>query len=112
MHILQFGRSSDKYLAEAFFAIFPNQKLVSKLKLAHSSVIFTWIRLAYGKCQHIMKAALQELKKKLIQFDHNCYLYGKSSEFSVEYGGWDESKILVEMKSRQLLRKVQNMKIS
>ena len=46
-HVAIWNEFRATFLGSAFFKVFPDQKLMQRPKLTHSTTFFTWIRLAY-----------------------------------------------------------------
>jgi hypothetical protein len=68
-HVAIWNEFRHTFLAEAFFLLFPNQKLMRRPKLFHSTVFFTWLRLAYTDLQPILSQALVSIQKDMFAFE-------------------------------------------
>ena len=68
-HVAIWNEFRHTFLADAFFVLFPNQKLMRRPRLTHSSVLFTWLRLAYPELQPILSDALLSIQKDMLAFE-------------------------------------------
>ena len=59
-HVAIWNEFHHTFLAPAFFLLFPNQTLMRRPRLSHSSTLFTWLRLAYPQIRALLSAALED----------------------------------------------------
>lgn len=85
-HIALWGEFRYTFLAPAFFALFPEQRLLRRPKLVQSSIFFTWMRLAYPQFRESLQLALVAVKKSMLDWERERLLRvfdrkeGKKSE--------------------------------
>jgi hypothetical protein len=68
-HIAVWNAFRATVLADAFFTLFPTQKLLSKPRLVQNATFFTWLRLCYPAFRENLSRALKLSAAKLIESD-------------------------------------------
>jgi len=68
-HVALWHEFRATFLADAFWAIFPDQKLLRRPPLVQSSTFFTWIRLAYPHFRHHLIAHINESRTAMLECD-------------------------------------------
>ena len=68
-HVAIWNEFRHTFLAPAFFLLFPNQTLLRRPRLSHSSTFFTWLRLAYPEIRPLLSAALSDTQKQMMMFE-------------------------------------------
>ena len=77
-HIAAWDTFRTTFLADAFFALYPDQKLLSRPKLVLSSTFFTWLRLSYPHFRPQLSNALARAAADLVASDlKHCQAVGK-----------------------------------
>ena len=69
VHTAIWDRFRSTFLADAFFALFPNTLLMRKPKLFKSSVFFTWLRISYLNFREELRETLDDLKIRYLAED-------------------------------------------
>lgn len=67
-HITVWDTFRSTFLAPAFFAVFPDAKLMSRPKLTQSSTFFTWLRLAYPSFRQTLSDAVRAAKETFMEW--------------------------------------------
>jgi hypothetical protein len=70
-HLAIWDRFRFPFLAEAFFAVFPNTSLMRKPSLFKSSVFFTWLRISYPAFRPKLVETLEHLKSAYLTLERN-----------------------------------------
>ena len=68
-HVAVWSRFRSSYLAAAFFALYPNEKLFLRPKLSTSTIFFTWLRASYPHFRKKLIAALNFVKYFSVLYD-------------------------------------------
>ena len=68
-HIALWKEFRSTFLADAFWAIFPEQKLLRRPPLVQSSTFFTWIRLAYPTFREPLQESVVVARRDMIDYD-------------------------------------------
>jgi hypothetical protein len=68
-HVALWAEFRATFLADAFWAIFPDQKLLRRPPLVQSSTFFTWIRLAYPQFRNLLFDRIEELGRNMKAYD-------------------------------------------
>ena len=68
-HVAIWNEFRHTFLAPAFFLLFPNQTLMRRPRLSHSSTFFTWLRLAYPQIRALLSASLYDIQMKMMTFE-------------------------------------------
>ena len=68
-HVALWADFRSTFLAPAFFAIFPTQRLLRRPRLVQSSTFLTWIRFSYPHFRGELFDNLQTLRQKMLDFD-------------------------------------------
>ena len=71
-HVALWDRFRLTFLADAFFALFPNTILMRKPSLFKSSVFLTWLRIAYADFRDDLLATVEELKQRYLREDQRA----------------------------------------
>jgi len=70
-HVALWDEFRATFLADAFWAIFPDQKLLRRPPLIQSSTLFTWIRLAYPHFRDLLSQPIQVLHTAMLDYGKN-----------------------------------------
>ena len=70
-HVALWTEFRSTFLGDAFWAIFPTQKLLRRPPLVQSSTLFTWIRLSFPHFRNHLDAKIIELRAAMLDFDIN-----------------------------------------
>ena len=68
-HVALWADFRSTFLAPAFFAIFPTQRLLRRPRLVQSSTFLTWIRFSYPHFRGELFDNLQALRQRMLDFD-------------------------------------------
>ena len=68
-HVALWAEFRATFLADAFWAIFPDQKLLRRPPLLQSSTFFTWIRLAYPEFRDVLRERIREQANAMVNYD-------------------------------------------
>ena len=70
-HVALWSAFRKTFLADAFWAVFPTQRLLRRPSLVLSSTLITWIRLAFPRFRDYLIAKITELRYTMLDFDVN-----------------------------------------
>ena len=70
-HVVLWTEFRATFLGDAFWTIFPTQKLLRRPPLVQCSTMFTWIRLSYPHFRNHLLAKIDEMRDAMLDFDIN-----------------------------------------
>ena len=68
-HVALWSEFRATFLADAFWAIFPDSKLLRRPPLLQSSTLFTWMRLAHPEFRDLLQDRIEELSNDMKTYD-------------------------------------------
>ena len=68
-HIALWDQFRHTFLGPAFFALFPDQRLLRRPKLVQSATFLTWLRMAYPAFREQLKAAIGKVQASMILWE-------------------------------------------
>jgi hypothetical protein len=70
-HVALWSAFRMTFLADAFWAVFPSQRLLRRPSLILSSTLITWIRFAFPRFKDYLITKITELRYAMLDFDVN-----------------------------------------